>query len=348
MAKSEKKLGRKNPRLRFQTPLRDGDVVVDNSIMKEVFACSTAAVLRYGLHLAPKTEGVAMVQGAAGHAALATWLETDSVNLALKAYRQEYDAHVRPAWAKLPATDGKGREHPDRTRLAFKRTRRILEEWFQGHPKFPLHVEPEDTELPMSWPLMELKDGRRVVFVALLDAIAKRRTGGLWSVDHKFRIGVTDWWKQKQKTAAQFTGQTWLARQWEIDVAGVYVNAIEIPNAKTSTKKCPEHHVAYVECDTRHVRHELFPVARSKTEIANWKRTLTGKVPRWVALRDGVRELADVAGMRVPMEGRFNEACTFCGFQEWCRVGRPATAGVDFFTPHTWNPLAERRGSGQE
>lgn len=322
------------------TPKPD-DIIVDNSKMKEVLKCSTAAVLRYGLHLAPKVEGPQLLQGQAGHVAMATWLETGDGHLALKAYREAWPP-VEAALAALPVTEKNQKEV---ARLAFKRTRQLLRAWFDARPlaSWPLVVAPEQVEHAVSAPLMKLKDGRRVVFVALLDALAKRRTGGLWSVDHKFRNGVTDWWKEKQQDSSQFTGQVWLGKQWDLPLAGVYVNVIEVPGVKTGKAKCPTHGQPYWACDLEHARHELFPVARSATEIAAWQGTLAKHVPRWVKLKERVTSLEDIHS--VPMEGRFNESCTFCGFREWCRVGRPVGGRGDWFVEHEWNPLAERRGN---
>lgn len=327
-----------NPRLRFQVAPEPDDVVVDNSTMSAVMKCSTLAVVEYGLHLRAKTEGAALTVGQAGHAAMAEWLDTGDAHLALKVYKREY-AHVA-----APALDALTPDDKDRERLAFPRTRQILRDWFDARPPatWPLVVAAGDTELPVSALLMTLKDGRRVVFVALLDALGKRRSGGLWSIDHKFRRTVTDWWKEKQEDAAQFTGQKWLGGEWGLDLAGVYVNAIELPPPRTGKSKCRDHGVSYFECDMKHLKHELFPVTRSAGEIAAWQRTLARAVPRWVALKERVKTLDDIA--TVPMEGRFNESCTFCSLRKWCRVGRPSGGRGDWFVEHQWNPLAERRG----
>lgn len=329
-------------RAQYQTEAQDGDIVVDNSTMKEVLKCSTAAVLRYGLHLAPKVDGAAMLQGQAGHAAMAEWFDTGSQARALSVYETEYKAVVEPALAALPVGDKRG--DLERARLEYGRTRQLIRGWMKERPleTWSLVVTPGETELAVSAPLMQLKDGRRVVFVALMDALARRRHGGRFSVDHKFRNGITDWWKDKQEDSSQFTGQMWLGRQWEMELGGVYVNAIEVPNAKTSDRKCSEHGTPYKECDLKHARHELIgPLTKSKIEIRAWQATLERVVVRWVKLRDRVKSLDDIAS--VPMEGRFNESCTFCGFRAWCRVGRPAGGRGDWFVEHTWNPLAERR-----
>lgn len=335
-----------NPRLRYQVaPLAD-DFVVDNSIMRAVLTCSTLAAVQYALHLNAKGQAPALRQGQVGHAALAEWLDTESPNLALKVYRAGYAADVAPAVAAL--AKGEPRAEKERARLGFERTRAILKAWLEARPlaTWPLKVAAGDTELPISAPLpFALKDGRRVVFVALLDAIAKRRTGGLWSIDHKFRKGITDWWKAKQQASAQFTGQMYLAREWGIEVAGVYVNAIEIPEAKTSDRKCSEHGQAYKDCDTKHARHELFSTTRSAGEMAAWLATMRKVVPRWATLRDRVQTLDDIHARAVPMEGRFNEGCTFCDLKAWCDAGRPVGGRGDWFQSHRWDPLAERRAT---
>lgn len=338
-------------RTQYQVEVDADTVIIDNSIMKEVMRCSLAAVLRYGLHLAPKLEGVALSQGQAGHAALAEWFDTGSLGKALRVYDREYAAIVAPAMEALPIGDK--RAEVDRVRLDLDRTRAILQRWMEEHPldSWALVVTPGETELPVSAPLMTLKDGRRVVFVALLDALARRRHGGRFSVDHKFRNSITDWWKEKQEDAAQFTGQLWLGREWDLKLAGVYVNAIELPNPRTGKSKC-EHGVPWHECEAaapgKHARHELIgPLTKSQHEIAAWRATLERRVRAWVKLRDAVASLEIVReGIEtgvVPTEGRFNDACTFCGFRTWCRNRRPTNAPDDWFVSHVWNPLAERR-----
>jgi hypothetical protein len=280
-----------------------------------------------------------MVQGQAGHEALATWLEQGEAEAQIQ-YSWAWNRLVEPALAVLRDDD------PERARLAYHRTARIVSTWMDDRPKesWPLVVQPGHTELPVSHVFGEWR-GLRVVFVALLDALGKRRTGGLWSIDHKFRKSITDWWKEKNEDASQFTGQLWLGAKWDLPLAGVWVNAIEIPPAKVSKSKCREHGVPYTECDTTHVRHVLFPVTRSRIEIAAWYQTMLTWVQRWMRLRTAITTLDDIS--RVPMEGRFNGSCTFCGFRLWCRAGRPVGGRGDWFVSQTWDPLAERRASTQ-
>lgn len=322
---------------RYQVPLAPDDIVVDNSTMSAWMKCDTRAVVEYGLHLKPKKEGPQLKQGQAGHAALASWFEGASAEKALTTYERAFERDVSSALAMLPAED------PERLRLSLPRTKKILGEWFDARPRegFPLRIDAADVELAISAPIMTLKDGRRVIYVALLDALGTRRTGGRWSVDHKFTRAITDYWKGKQEDTSQFTGQAWLQGEHGLQLAGTYINGIEVPGPKTSSRQCSDHGLPYVKCDTRHVRHDLFMVTRSKLEIVAWLETVRREIPRWVKWRDRITSLDEIG--QVGMRGRFNESCTFCGHREWCRVGRPVRGRVDWFVEERWNPLAERR-----
>lgn len=343
-------------RLRYTIPPAPDDLVIDNSTMSAFLKCELQAALEYGLHLKPAKEGAAAVVGQAGHAAMAEWIDTSGdIERAMLVYRKEYQAVAAPAVDRLAPTD------PDTIRLGYDRTAKILRRWLEEHPQdaWSLVIAPGDTELPVSALFMKMPDGRRVVMVALLDALAKRRKGGFWSCDHKFRRLINDYWKGKQEDSAQFTGQKWLAGRWDLGIAGIYVNAIELNPPHTSEKTCRDHGEPYVVCSWKHARAELFPVSRSAHEIAAWKATMKVKVPRWVGIKTKLAPYATEAAVgeglvvlremvlqgEIAINGRWNESCLFCGHRLWCKQQRPVGGRSDYFVFQPWNPLAERRSA---
>ena len=326
----------KDTRTRYQVTPEPDDIVVDHSTMSAWAKCETLAVVEYGLGLKSKQQGPQLTYGQVGHAAMARWFEGGGAEEVVEFYGERAERDLAPALERLPAED------LERGRLAIPRTQQILKAWFAHRPRetFPLRVEPSDTELAISAPIMTLKDGRRVVYVALLDALGTRRTGGRWSMDHKFVKALTPWWKGKQEDSGQFTGQMWLQGEHGLGLAGVYINGIEVPYRKTGTRTCADHGVPYAKCDTKHVKHDLFPITRSKLEIVAWQQTVRRAIPRWVKWRDYVEGLDEIGA--VSMSGRLNESCTFCSHREWCRVGRPVRGQADWFVEERWDPLAER------
>lgn len=322
-----------------QLAVEASDIIVDNTLLSAA-PCSTKLAMRHVLGLTTEGEAKELRAGSAVHEALAWWLCGQGEDKALERLTLSYKA-----WAA---------EHvaPD-DRLAFRPVKRILKHWFQQHPleKWNFVVKPEEVEMPLAAELGRIVNGSkvvkstgpsfdglpRVVMVALLDALAKMRTGGRWSVDHKTTGNTGEYFKNRQEDSSQFTGQLWLAKQRGLTLSGIYINAIHLKPIPGSTYKCKTHGgVPYAECGLKHMEHKLFPITRTAHEIDAWELTARGLAKKYVRLLATVSTIEDVR--RLPMEGRFAGMCGFCPFREWCRLGRPAGAARTF-AHDPWHPL---------
>jgi hypothetical protein len=316
--------------------VRPTDIIVDNTILASVAACSTQAALRHVLHLTTTADAAPLIAGQYAHEVLAWWLLGVEPAAALR----RLDGYRRWAQGKVAADD----------KLAPGNVHRILEHWMAMRPlaTWPLLVESGQVEVPLVGVLGVLEAGKpvlpredhdgepRVVMVALLDAIGRRRTGGHYSIDHKTTSNVNDYFKDSQEDSSQFTGQLWLAAENGHTLHGVYVNAVEFWTVPSSSRACKTHGSTYAECGLKHLKHFLFPVTRSTHEIATWPITARQLTRKFLRLRARVASIEDVRTL--PMEGRFVRACRNCSFREWCRRGRPASMAQEFVREE-WNPL---------
>jgi hypothetical protein len=328
--------------------VRPDDVVVDNTLLEAAARCDTLVAMRHILHLAPAEEAKELRAGSAVHEVLAAWLSGASTEEALgrlNEYRQ---------WAK---------EHvPPDDRLRYQNVKKIVAFWLKRHPlqDWPFLVNPAQVEMPLTAPLGVLREGKlarvqqewelndpkrppMVVMVALLDAVGKhRKSGGLWSVDHKTTSNTGEWFKSRQENSSQFTGQMWIARERDLLLSGVFINGIHLREVPSSNGRCKQHGTTYAECGNNHPEHVLFPVTRTPHELDAWETTARRLTRRFLVLRGQVRTIEDAR--ELPMQGRFNGACGFCPFQKWCRSGRLAGAAKTF-TEQPWRPL-EHAGVG--
>lgn len=308
----------------YVVPIGADDVVVDNTILKSVASCSTQAALLYVLGRTTAEEAKQLLAGQYAHEVLAWWLLGRDDEAAL----DRLDPYRRWASDKVPADDP----------LAYANVRKILRNWLKRHPvgSFEVRVEADAIEVPMAAELAVVQ-GQRVVMVALLDALGKRRTGGRWSVDHKTTRNVNEWFIDGEEDSSQFTGQLWIAKQHGMLLAGVYINAIEFWKVPGSDRRCASHGTPYSECGLQHLKHRLWPITRSAHEIETWERTAVRLAKRFLVLRARVKTAEDVRTL--PMEGRFTRACRNCQFRDWCRMGRPKGA-MKSFLHHPWDPIA--------
>jgi hypothetical protein len=290
--------------------------------------------------LATRGESLALAAGSAVHLGLAHWLETDDIEASVRIMADDYEAAVarylkRIEQRDLPADD---------RRFAPEWVEAILHQYLTRYAgKWPFKVVKRTTEKPISarFPMA----GREVLYVARLDGIVRRwESGGKWSLDWKTTRKASDWWIAKQQTSSQFTGQDWIARQQEdFDFQGVVLAVLEIPEPHRSEQTCKEHKVSYQECSIRHAGSHFVYVTRSDPERAAWKWTakqLIRKYERLVlrAQEDGMAAIVDI-----PMEGRFNDSCTFCDMKDFCKLGRNVSRANlrATFIDEPWNPLRE-------
>lgn len=307
------------------TDVLPADIIVDNTLLTSVAKCDTQAAMRHVLGLTTEGESANLKAGSDIHEAIALWLSGFTVDEAMAHFKTLY-------------RDWAGEHVAGDDRLSYSNVARILKHWFgKVGAKWPFVVDPAEVEVPLVAELGEIK-GRRVVMVALLDAIGKLKTGGRWSIDHKTTKSVSDYFRQDQEYSSQFTGQLWIAREAGYELSGVYVNAIELKTIPGSDRKCSQHGTTYKECGIGHITHDLLPETRPAAEIDAWYQTAVGLVKRFIRLVDKVQTVADVRE-HAGMQGRFiHGACGNCEFREWCRMGRPK-GSAKTFVENPWRPL---------
>jgi len=128
-----------------------------------------------------------------------------------------------------------------------------------------------------------------------------------------------------------------------LDAEGVVLNVIEVPEPHRSVNKCRDHGVSYQECSIRHAGSTFIYVTRSEAELEAWVFSAKKLIRKYDRLLARAEEMGVAGVVGVPMEGRFNEGCTFCSMKEWCRLGRnvrkPAVRAT--FVSDVWDPLKE-------
>ena len=324
-----------------QKIVKSDELIVDNSILSAVARCPTYAYTRYCLGLNVKGESLPLEAGHAIHLGMELWMQGRGVKVAVKAMADYYERAVTRYLMSieadnLPAEDR--RMAPERVISIFTMHLGKLEE------RWPFKVLKKAIEGPIAAPFGETSVGQPVIYVARLDAIVRKwEQGGKWSLDHKSTRRITDWWQDKQKVSSQWSGQVWLGRQHGVgELEGVIIHAIELPEPHTSDRTCKEHGVPYTECSIRHATYDYVYVTRSEPELAAWELSARKLVEQYAWLKR-LAEKEGIEGIKqVQMNGRFNEGCVFCGFKDWCRLGRPTGARqvAATFRTDPWDPRA--------
>jgi len=316
--------------------------VVDNSILAATAKCHTYAYVRYAMGLEVRGTGLPLVAGHAVHLGMERWLTGAKPKAAVVAMAEEYESAVAE-YLRTQERDNlsgdEGRFEPERVEAIFAQHLAQLEE------RFPFTVVSAQVETPISAPFGSF-GGEETVYSARLDAIVRKRDGGeRWSMDHKTTKKVTDWWKEKQKTSSQWSGQVWIGKQeGEQKLAGVVLHVIELPEPYTSTKTCRDHGVPYVDCSIRHASYDYIYITRSPAELEAWELSARKLAGQYARLEARAREYGLEAIGTVPMQGRFNDGCTFCDMKEWCRLGRNTSARVvkATFRASPWDPMKQQ------
>lgn len=326
----------------------DGQLVCDNSILAATAKCSTYAFTRYACGLATRKTSLALSSGSALHAGLAVWLETGDIDKAVETCADFYEPLVDKYLVKIEAKDLPA----DDKRFSPPWVEAILHQYLTRYKdRWPFKVIRGSTEKPISAPFpgpgepkMNLPSEKLVTYVARLDAVVRRwESGEKWNLDWKSTRKASDWWIAKQQVSSQFTGQRWLTEQAGIgEVAGCILGVLELPEPHRSENKCKDHKVSYQECSIRHAGSHFVYITRGRAEIEAWKWTARKLIRKYDALltragQDGMAAMPDI-----PMEGRFNEGCTFCDMKDFCKLGRNVSkASVRAtFVDQPWNPLA--------
>jgi hypothetical protein len=249
----------------------ESPLYIDNSTLRALAGCDLEAVLRYGWDYATRDERAMLLQGNAGHEALASYLRRDAVinpgdandvldvtTTALYRYRELYEQ-----WSDENLS-------PD-DRLTYQNTARILEAWFDQHPHDALPFSfpgPEFVEIGFAYPLT--KDGD-IVFCGRMDGLPVDRTSGLTALlEHKFTGNISADWLKTFKLDSQLSGYLWAAQQHlgDANVLGAYLNVLETRMVPGSDRKCKEHGVAFSECGLQHVKYVLTFIERTPEETS--------------------------------------------------------------------------------
>lgn len=318
-------------------------LVTDNSILSGTAKCHTYAYARYACGLGVKGDSLAMEAGSAIHVGMERWMKGEGTRRAIMGMSSYYEPVVDNYLRSIEEDnlpENELRLAPDRVAAIFAQHLSRLEE------RFPFKIIQAGVEKPVhaEMPNVEGVGGRKVLYVARLDAIVRKwEEGGKWSFDHKTTRSITDWWKDKQKVSSQWSGQVWIGQQHGVEkLEGVIVHAIELPKPYTKTSNCKEHGVPYTECSVRHAGYDFIYITRGPAEMEAWELSARRLIAEYAGLKDKA-DREGIAGVHeVPMQGRFNEGCVFCGMKEWCRVGRPTGARQlkVYFREDPWDPLA--------
>ena len=305
---------------------------VDNSTLKAVARCSTEATLRYVHDLTSINKSGPLESGHAGHEALETWFKGGTMGQALTTFADEYKT-----WAdeNVPPDD----------RLSFDNVRKILSHWFDTNPVsgMPFKVNPDLIEIGFQFPLTE-----DIVMVGRMDGLVEDfRTGALNVLEHKFTGNLTNDWVEQWRMDSQLS--TYIAGAQENtgkNVLGAYLNAIELKKVSDSNRKCKDHGVPYEECGTQHSKSFLFgPIQRTPEELKEWRKTATGLAKKFWDLRKRFPAVADIH--RVRTQGKFNGSCRWCGFKDFCQVGRPVDLAGQMLRVEKWKPVEYSLGEAK-
>lgn len=263
--------------------------------------------------------------GKACHKAFAAYFAGKEGNECL----QEFDEVYQPFCALNPPQD---------ERLSYQNVADVMDEWLRIHEgkAWPFVPVVEQLEKGVKVRLCE-----GIEFFALIDMPVKTHEGMPGVCDHKTTGRINDWWLRKFRLASQLTGYAWALRQSTGEnVERVFVNVLELPKLpEPSTKKCRTHNMAYEECRRKHFGFQLAVMSRSEAAKAQWLIDAKFLARKFLALRKAFTsvELVPYLGM----EGAFNNSCTFCEFQEWCRADKATGWAEQNLKKEKWSPWQE-------
>jgi hypothetical protein len=125
-------------------------------------------------------------------------------------------------------------------------------------------------------------------------------------------------------------------------IAGCVLAVLEVPEPHRSENKCKDHKVSYQECSIRHAGSHFVYITRGLAEMEAWQWTARKLIRKWDMLLTRAEQDGMAAIQDIPMEGRFNEGCTFCEFKDFCKLGRNVSKANlrATFVDQPWNPLA--------
>jgi hypothetical protein len=275
----------------------------DNSILADSATCIAAAIVKHVHGRQGRKRGLYGDLGNLVHHVLDKHFRGASKSEAMREFDPRY-GEVIP--------EGEGVDEP-----AFEREniRKIVEKYIDTHPIEAMPFRVLETEKMIG---VEVAEGMK--FWGKRDAlIEEKATGMICPLDHKTRWGtITEWWTKKFRMGSQFSGYIWLTQEVDKGIGNkCYVNALSMGKLPDSNRMCKKHGLPFIECQLEHCDFQLLIYLRTDEQIAAWKRDMVYLAKQTKTFFDayGGIELLKYA----PRSGAFNEGCTFCEFQEWCK-----------------------------
>lgn len=303
-------------------------LVVDNSTLKAV-ACSTKALMRYHLGWTTPEERAALKAGLAAHAALAAYLDPQSVNQGDVEWAMAIFADQYKTFAETTVAEG--------NRLSWWNVSRIMRRWFEEHKLDSLPFTVEHVEVGFQFPLTDdIAACGRMDGVVRVHVDAKR-----YVLETKTTGNVTPWWLEDFNLDSQISHYVEGATKHlgGDAVNGAILNVIEFKKIPESQGRCREHGRPYAECGVLHPKFDMPFVQRTPELLAEWRKTAISLAKRWRDLKQRFPLLSDIP--RVRTQGMFIRGmCAGCEFKNFCLAGRPLELVDSMFVKDPWNPLA--------
>lgn len=304
---------------------------LDNSTLEVVAKCDTATILGAYHELSSREESAPLICGQAVHEVLAAHFSGVDAYHALEHLGTYVDV---------------GSQLPVDNRLSYENVHKIMAYWLEANrlQDFPFRPIVSGIEKPLTATLYE-DDDYEINLVGLLDLPARKLSNNqMVIIDHKTTGKVNYTWKEKFYLGSQVDSYLWLVQQnYPTEhVTEMYINAIELSSVPNSNRKCAVHGVTYSECGDLHPNHELMgPFTRSPELIESWRQSAIGLASRYVCLLEEDTAFEDLHYQL--QQGRFNGSCSYCTFQQFCRLGRPIDLIDRMLVSHPWRSLLEEK-----
>jgi len=261
---------------------------VDNSTLVSVAQCDTQAVTKYHLNLVPakaKLEDAPRLAGKAVHAGIAHYLRGGSVDEALRVIEVMY----RPfADKEVPQKD---------RRMQWDNVRRCALSWFQQFPMDALPFIPIEALIEVPFSVEIAPD---FFLTGLFDGIVQDRLSHRYYVLETKTTGQrAEWWDAQWRLASQLSHYTFCAMRakivqvllGQVEIAGVYLNKVDLQTLPSDPKRCKVHGVPYSECGLFHAQHMIKLYKRTTADLEAWWFTVQRLVEHWRELRANVSDI---------------------------------------------------------
>jgi len=170
--------------------------------------------------------------------------------------------------------------------------------------------------------------------------IKDKSTGLILPLDHKTTGAVNFRWQNGWQLNSQLAGYTFITGKETGEMCtGAYVNAIEMRQLPTSTRRCATHGMKYNECRLEHVVFKRLYYDYTQEMIDGWRMSAIMLANRFKRIKKNFPSLDMI--QYAPMEGMFNRSCAFCGFNKYCRAGRHPHTADQFMTQYEFAPWKE-------